>query len=62
MTNAAQQGRQHHFNHVQSSNNNTSWSTHRQRIVDSDDASPQGLHVFVVFKPIILPRGVIPIN
>jgi hypothetical protein len=39
-----------------------SWETYRQRVVDGDDAGPQGLHVLVIFKPVLLPRGVIPIN
>jgi hypothetical protein len=41
---------------------NMSWATYRQRIIDGDDASPQGLHALVVFKPVLLPRGAIPIN
>jgi hypothetical protein len=36
--------------------------THRQRMVDGHDAGPQGLHILVVFKDIILPRAAIPIN
>jgi hypothetical protein len=39
-----------------------SWETYRQLVVDGDDAGPQGLHVLVIFKPVLLPRGVIPIN
>jgi hypothetical protein len=39
-----------------------SWSTHRQRIIDGEDAGPQGLHVLVIFKPVLLPSGVIPVN
>jgi hypothetical protein len=31
-------------------------------VVDGDDAGLQGPHVLIVFEPIILPRGVIPIN
>jgi hypothetical protein len=31
-------------------------------MVDGDDAGPQGLHVLIVLEPILLPRGVIPIN
>jgi hypothetical protein len=41
---------------------NMSWATYRQRVVDGDNAGPQGLHVLVIFKPVPLPRGVIPIN
>jgi hypothetical protein len=59
---AEQQGRQYYFNHAKSSNNNTSWTTHRQRGIDRNDAGPQGLHVLVIFKPVLLPRGVIPVN
>jgi hypothetical protein len=36
--------------------------TYRQRVVDGHNAGLQGLHVLVVFKNIILPRGAIPIN
>jgi hypothetical protein len=46
----------------QTSENNSSWSTHRERVVNGDDAGPQGLHVLIIFEPILLPRGVIPIN
>jgi hypothetical protein len=34
------------------------WKTHRQRSIDGDDTGPQGLHVFVILKPILLPMGV----
>jgi hypothetical protein len=43
-------------------NNNTSWNTHHQRGVDGDNAGSQVLHVLIVFKPVFLPRGVIPIS
>jgi hypothetical protein len=62
VTVTAQQGRQHHFNYEQSSNSKMSWATHRQRIIDGDDAGPQGLHVLLIFKQVLLPRGVIPVN
>jgi hypothetical protein len=39
-----------------------SWATHRQCVIDGDDAGPQGLHVLVIFKPVLLPRGVILVN
>jgi hypothetical protein len=42
--------------------NNALWTTHRQCGIDGNDASPQGLHVLVIFKPVLLPRGVIPVN
>jgi hypothetical protein len=31
-------------------------------VVDGDDAGLQNPHVLIVLEPIILPRGVIPIN
>jgi hypothetical protein len=37
-------------------------TTHRQRIVNGNNAGPQGLHVLVVFKPVLPPRGVILVN
>jgi hypothetical protein len=45
-----------------SSSKNTSQETHNECVVDGDDAGPQSPHVLIVLKPIILPRGVIPIN
>jgi hypothetical protein len=30
--------------------------------VYGNNAGPQGLHVLVIFKPVILPWGVIPVN
>jgi hypothetical protein len=41
---------------------NTSQETHNECMVDGDDAGLQSPHVLIVLKPIILPRGVIPIN
>jgi hypothetical protein len=39
-----------------------SGTTHRQHVIDGDNANLQGLHVLVVFKPVLLPRGVILVN
>jgi hypothetical protein len=39
-----------------------SWATYCQCVIDGGDAGPQGLHVLVIFKPVLLPRGVIPVN
>jgi hypothetical protein len=36
--------------------------TYRQRIIDGNNAGPQGLHILVVLEDIILPRGAIPVN
>jgi hypothetical protein len=41
---------------------NTSHATHNECVVDGDNAGLQSPHVLIVLKPIILPRGVIPIN
>jgi hypothetical protein len=41
---------------------NVSWATYRHCVIDGDDAGPQGMHVLVIFKLVLLPRGVIPIN
>jgi hypothetical protein len=41
---------------------NTSQETHNECVVDGDDVGLQSPHVLIVFKPIILSRGVIPIN
>jgi hypothetical protein len=57
-----QQGRQYHFNHAQSSNNNTLKTTHRQCGINGNNAGPQGLHVLVIFKQVILIRSMIPVN
>jgi hypothetical protein len=46
----------------QSSSHNTSQATHNECVVDGDNAGLQGPHVLIVFEPILLPRGVIPIN
>jgi hypothetical protein len=46
----------------QSSIDNTSQATHNECVVDGDDAGLQGPHVPIVFEPILLPRGGIPIN
>jgi hypothetical protein len=40
----------------------TSQATHNECVVDGDDAGLQSPHVLIVLEPIILPRGVIPIN
>jgi hypothetical protein len=40
----------------------TSQMTHNECVVDGDDAVLQSPHVLIVLKPIILRRGVIPIN
>jgi hypothetical protein len=42
--------------------NSTSWATCHQRIVDGHNAGPQGLHILIVLRNVILPRGVIPVN
>jgi hypothetical protein len=44
------------------SRNNTSHATHNECIVNDDDVGLQSPHVLIVLEPIILPRGVIPIN
>jgi hypothetical protein len=46
----------------QSSSDNTSQATHNGCVVDGDHAGLQGPHVLIVFEPILLLRGVIPIN
>jgi hypothetical protein len=40
----------------------TSWATYCHRIVDGHNAGLQGLHILIVLKNVILPRGVIPVN
>jgi hypothetical protein len=49
---------------LQEQNNqaNTSQETHNECVVDGEDAGLQSPHVLIVLEPIILPRGVIPIN
>jgi hypothetical protein len=41
---------------------NTSQVTHNECVVDGEDAGLQSLMSSLSSKPIILPRGVIPIN
>jgi hypothetical protein len=41
---------------------NMPWATYRHRAINGDDAGPEGMHVLVIFKPVFLPRVVIPIN
>jgi hypothetical protein len=46
----------------QSSSDNTSQATHNECVLDGNEAGLQGPHVLIVLEPVLLPRGVIPIN